>query len=154
MNFHPYCDGSGPHSADRVARVLPTGGDSNAILCLRCFAKELAWRQERNGDLAPECRFELPTWDALKVYEPCLVDAVSDRLSAEFRACGLNADWSFSAWCLSGKVNQGRGFYLLDDEEGAFLLVHRDFDTDEIAEVATIQPEALAAMFPGLEVEP
>jgi hypothetical protein len=61
------CDGSGPHTQGEV-RILPTGPHSNAILCSQCYIRELAWRRERNKDLAPDVRFDLPTWDSLKVY--------------------------------------------------------------------------------------
>lgn len=61
------CDGSGPHCGGEV-RVLPTGGDGNAILCLNCYNREIAYRVERNRDLGKDCQFELPQWDTLKVY--------------------------------------------------------------------------------------
>ena len=61
------CDGSGPHSGPEV-RTLPTGGDSNAILCHRCYAREIAWRMSRNADLEKSARFDLPKWSDLKVY--------------------------------------------------------------------------------------
>jgi len=61
------CDGSGPCGMGEV-RVLPTGGDSNAILCRRCFNREIAFRQDRNRDLAKDCQFDLPSWESLKVY--------------------------------------------------------------------------------------
>lgn len=61
------CDGSGPCDMGEV-RVLPTGGDSNAILCRRCFNREIAFRQDRNRDLAKDCQFQLPAWSTLKVY--------------------------------------------------------------------------------------
>lgn len=64
------CDGSGPHSTGKFGevRVLPTGGDSNAILCRACFCREMDYRRERNQELAPDCQFKLPRWDDLKVY--------------------------------------------------------------------------------------
>jgi hypothetical protein len=49
-------------------RVLPTGGDSNAILCHACYAHEITWRKGRNHDLSPDCRFDLPKWEDLEVY--------------------------------------------------------------------------------------
>ena len=63
------CDGSGPCDMGEV-RVLPTGGDSNAILCRLCFNREIAFRQDRNRDLAKDCRFQLPEWSTLKAYAP------------------------------------------------------------------------------------
>lgn len=49
-------------------RVLPTGGEGNAILCHTCYLHELRWRRERNHDLAPANRFKLPQWETLKIY--------------------------------------------------------------------------------------
>ena len=53
-------------------------------------------------------------------------------LTAAFgRHCGLNADWSVSAWCVwhDGKgANRGKGLYVLDDEDGGLSLVYRNFD--------------------------
>ena len=64
---NPNCDGSGPCDMGEV-RVLPTGGDSNAILCRFCFEREIAFRGFRNRDLSKDCAFKLPTWETLKVY--------------------------------------------------------------------------------------
>ena len=66
--MNPECSGSGPCILGGEVRVLPTGGDSNAILCRLCFNREIAWRKERNRELAKDCAFKLPTWDSLKVY--------------------------------------------------------------------------------------
>lgn len=43
-------------------------------------------------------------------------------------SCGLNADWSISAWYLgggSGCNKGGGGYYLLDEEDGTMSLVRR-----------------------------
>jgi hypothetical protein len=67
---NPNCDNYKclhPHSE---VRLLPTGGDSNAILCRTCFEHELHFRRQRNRDLSLDCRFDLPSWDSLKVYAP------------------------------------------------------------------------------------
>lgn len=64
---NPNCDGSGPCHPSQV-RVLPTGGDSNGILCRYCFNREIAFRRDRNRDLSKDCQFKLPTWDSLKIY--------------------------------------------------------------------------------------
>jgi hypothetical protein len=70
---NPDCDGSGGSDGERhtlgQVRVLPTGGGGNAILCRRCFEHEIGFRRERNKELDKGCRFDLPTWDALKVYD-------------------------------------------------------------------------------------
>lgn len=66
--MNPNCDGSGPCILNGEVRVLPTGGDSNAILCLLCYRREIAYRKERNRELSPECAFKLPAWDTLKIY--------------------------------------------------------------------------------------
>ena len=61
------CDGSGPHSLGDV-RVMPTGGDGNMILCLRCWLKENSYRIERNRDLADFAKFDIIEWQNAKVY--------------------------------------------------------------------------------------
>lgn len=70
MNRNPNCDGGECWSATGEVRLLPTGGESNGILCRGCFNREITWRRERNKDLAPECQFALPNWEALEVYKP------------------------------------------------------------------------------------
>jgi hypothetical protein len=65
---NPNCDGGHCSSSTGQVRVLPTGGDSNAILCNTCWRYEMAFRRDRNRELAPENRFDLPTWASLKVY--------------------------------------------------------------------------------------
>jgi hypothetical protein len=66
---NPNCDGSGPCTPGQV-RVLPTGGDSNGILCRACYGREIQFRKERNKELGKSCQFDLPAWDTLKVYQP------------------------------------------------------------------------------------
>lgn len=61
------CDGSGPHSCGEV-RVLPTTPGSNAILCKADYIREIVWRRFRNGQLAPDARYDLPEWESLRVY--------------------------------------------------------------------------------------
>jgi hypothetical protein len=62
------CCGSGPHASGEV-RVMPSGGDSNLILCRSCWRRELTYRNERNQTLATDCLYELPRWEGAKVYE-------------------------------------------------------------------------------------
>ena len=67
---NPMCDGSGP-CADGEVRVLPVGSSphhGNMILCRLCFGRELAWRRDRNHDLAKDCQFKLPAWETCEVY--------------------------------------------------------------------------------------
>ena len=66
---NPNCDGAHCRSARGEVRLLPTGGDGNAILCRACFDHELAYRIDRNLELSGENAFRIPTWDSLKVYE-------------------------------------------------------------------------------------
>ena len=40
----------------------------NLILCRCCFEKELAFRRERNRELAKDCAFQLPGWLSLEIY--------------------------------------------------------------------------------------
>ncbi len=65
--MNPNCDGSGPCNMGEV-RVLPSGGDSNLILCRTCFYREIVFREGRNRELAEFARFKLPEWETLKVY--------------------------------------------------------------------------------------
>lgn len=65
---NPNCDGGHCVSVRGEVRSLPTGGDSNAILCRACYRHEMAYRRDRNRDLETSCQFALPAWDALKVY--------------------------------------------------------------------------------------
>jgi hypothetical protein len=65
---NPNCDNDKCRSSTGQVRVLPTGGDGNAILCRACFDYELRWRRERNRELSKDCQFKLPSWDSLKVY--------------------------------------------------------------------------------------
>lgn len=67
---NPNCDGDkcGINKTGQV-RVLPTGGDSNAILCRPCFENELRFRRDRNRELADANKFDLPTWESLRVYD-------------------------------------------------------------------------------------
>jgi hypothetical protein len=65
---NPNCDGAHCQSGTGEVRVLPTGGDSNAILCRSCFTHEVRYREERNRVLSNDCKFKLPAWDDLEVY--------------------------------------------------------------------------------------
>lgn len=65
---NPNCDGGHCKTSRGQVRVLPTGGDSNAILCFACYLNEIAFRKDRNRELAEENRFDLPAWLDLKVY--------------------------------------------------------------------------------------
>lgn len=68
MNHNPNCDGSHCQTVKGQVRLLPTGGDGNAILCRSCFAHEIQFRRERNRELSTDCQFALPTWETLKIY--------------------------------------------------------------------------------------
>ena len=59
------CDGG--HETRGEIRRLPTGGGSAVLVCRDCYAKEITFRRERNRELEPSCRFDLPAWDALEV---------------------------------------------------------------------------------------
>lgn len=65
------CDGAWCRTTNGDIRVLKTGSDSNALLCVSCFNHEMRWRIERNLELSPDCRFDLPTWESLKIYKGC-----------------------------------------------------------------------------------
>jgi len=83
------CDGDKCTSAAGEVRVLPTGGDSNAILCRSCFNHEMQFRRERNQDLADDCKFSLPAWETLRVYN----QATLERTQME-RGTGRGYRWT------------------------------------------------------------
>ena len=70
MNLNNRCGGGHCQNAEGEVRWLPTGGDSNAILCRACFEHEMNYRRDRNRELAPECAYALPRWEDLKRNEP------------------------------------------------------------------------------------
>ena len=65
---NPNCDGSHCVYAIGEVRLLPTGGDSNAILCRHCHNHEMNFRMIRNRELSKENQFKLPSWESLRVY--------------------------------------------------------------------------------------
>jgi hypothetical protein len=50
-------------------RVLPTGGGGNAILCVRCYRREMMWRRDDNKNLDTDAQRPIPAWKELKIYE-------------------------------------------------------------------------------------
>lgn len=70
LSDNPNCDGGfgANHSVNPQVRVLPTGGDSNLIVCRLCYQKEINFRRERNLTLSDDAKFDLPSWESLKVY--------------------------------------------------------------------------------------
>lgn len=67
---NPNCDNDKCLSASGEVRLLPTGGESNAILCRVCFEHEIQFRISRNRTLSQDCKFKLPAWTSLAVYKP------------------------------------------------------------------------------------
>lgn len=65
---NPNCDGGRCRQETGEVRALPSGGDSNLILCQDCFNHELGYRRDRNRELGEDSKFELPLWDSLAVY--------------------------------------------------------------------------------------
>ncbi len=49
-------------------RVLPVGGGGNALVGLKSYRKEMKFRRDRNRELGYAERFEMPSWDSLKIY--------------------------------------------------------------------------------------
>lgn len=68
IDVNPDCDGSGPCLPGEV-RVLPTGGGGNAILCVRCYRREMMWRRDDNKNLDTDAQRPIPAWKELKIYE-------------------------------------------------------------------------------------
>lgn len=67
---NPNCDGSHCTSDKGEVRVLPTGGQSNAILCRSCFEHDKNWRRKRNKELSAEAAFPIVLWEILQAYNP------------------------------------------------------------------------------------
>lgn len=65
---NPNCDGGHCRTEFGEVRILPTGGESNAILCKNCFLYEMQYRRYRNVLLAEPAKFDLPLWDDLEIY--------------------------------------------------------------------------------------
>jgi hypothetical protein len=80
--------------------------------------------------------------DAFAAYFEALTDR--NDISPEeigLADCGLNADWNCSAYHMAGECLDGLGLYVLDNEDGTFSLVTREYsddgDNDEIEEEGT-----------------
>jgi hypothetical protein len=70
--MNPNCDGGRCRSSTGEVRVLPFGKTpehGNGILCRACFDHEIRFRRERNLELGDFAKFDLPTWESLKIYE-------------------------------------------------------------------------------------
>ena len=65
---NPNCCGAGPHWFGKV-KLMPSGGDSNLILCRACWHREITYREGRNRELGVWAHFELPPWYSAKEYE-------------------------------------------------------------------------------------
>lgn len=69
MIHNDNCDGDHCLLGNGEVRVVPLAGDANLILCENCVTHEMAWRKQRNKELAPDARYDILSWAALKVYE-------------------------------------------------------------------------------------
>lgn len=128
------CDGSGPHSAGEV-RTLPTGGDSNAILCRQCFNHEKLFRASRNTELGEAARFDLPVWEDLKIYG----DSLEEKLEAfralietdkkEYMARNKYGDWQFDSISKTA-VKIGKKYARMDVGQSGKYMVN--METGEI----------------------
>lgn len=68
---NPNCNGEHCVNITGEVRLLPLGKQpdhGNLILCRTCFNHEIAWRKQRNLELADSAAFSLPKWEDLKVY--------------------------------------------------------------------------------------
>ena len=66
--MNPNCDNDRCRSLSGEVRVLPLGGDGNAILCHRCYCVEMLYRRERNKELGQDVQYALLAWESLDVY--------------------------------------------------------------------------------------
>ena len=75
--FKNACDGG--HETNSEIRRLPLGDDegipeneksnSAVLVCYNHYLAEIKWRKMCNESLADSCKFDLPLWQDLKVYE-------------------------------------------------------------------------------------
>lgn len=63
------CDGDLCTNATGEVRRLPLGGNSAVIVCEACYFHEMNYRRERNEELSPSARFDLPRWESLEIYK-------------------------------------------------------------------------------------
>lgn len=59
MSHKGFCDNC---SHEVQVQRLATGGGSGIFLCRGCWAKEMAWRRQRNKTLARSARFSILKW--------------------------------------------------------------------------------------------
>lgn len=57
------------HQTHQEIRWLPTGPESNALLCYTHFQFEITWRIEQNQHLEDAGGFDLLRWDSLAIYD-------------------------------------------------------------------------------------
>lgn len=52
------------------ARILPTGGGGNMILCHHHFRVEMRFREQRNLEADEPNLYRIERWERLRVYDP------------------------------------------------------------------------------------
>lgn len=57
------------HETNETVRRLPISEGSAIIVCYRHYCQEMNFRRERNKELGDFCKFDLPSWESLEVYE-------------------------------------------------------------------------------------
>jgi hypothetical protein len=62
------CDGDRCRTQTGEVRVLPVGGNGNAILCISCFIHEMKFRRRFNLEAGADCALPLVKWESLKIY--------------------------------------------------------------------------------------
>lgn len=65
----PDCGGAHCKLDHGEVRVLPTGSESNEILCYHCYANEMRYRVARNKTVEEFAQFDIPLWNNLKIYK-------------------------------------------------------------------------------------
>ena len=109
----------GTFEVDESTAILSEGDDNG------CYVLGWGWFSfagtQFDKDNTPEQRMEY---------------AIQNALGGSRNSCGLNADWSVSAWLIlpdqpGTPPNRGSGYYLTDNEDGTASLVWRIFDGDE-----------------------
>lgn len=55
------------NNSEVVIKRIPLPGNAGIHAGRTGFEKEMAWRKERNKDLAPDCMFPILKWDDLEI---------------------------------------------------------------------------------------
>ena len=141
---------AGTHSLADLASV----GITNTTDSLESFKGQQTMKAFKYcpqcGDVVTLCPYDEEAWTCPSHCGDGLIDAQPMTLPQGFTSCGLNADWSVSAWHFGMTPRGSDGaLYIVDNEDidGTFSIVSRQFnddDNDVIEELFTFKSFAAA----------